>query len=162
MIILLGSDHAGFALRRILAQWLFDRGYAVSEFGATDENAFDYPDAAAAVAERISRGEAPFGVLICGTGIGMAMAANKFPGVRAAVCWDVRSARLSREHNHANVLCVGGRLISAEDAVAILEAFLNEPESQEARHIRRVGKINALGCSSEKLSERKSELQEAK
>ena len=148
MTILLGSDHAGFALRRIIANWLFERGYAVSEFGATDEGAFDYPDAALAVAEKVAAGDAPFGVLICGTGIGMAMTANKIPGIRAAVCWNVKSAELSREHNHANILCLGARLIPVEEALLILEAFLNAPPSEEPRHIRRVKKINEIGCFS--------------
>jgi ribose 5-phosphate isomerase B len=145
MTILLGSDHAGFALRRILAAWLIDRGHAVAEIGATDATAFDYPDAAIEVARRIQRGDAPMGILICGTGIGMSMTANKFKGIRAAVCWNENSARLTREHNHANVLCLGSRLIETDTALAILEAFLSEPESAEPRHVRRVAKIDALG-----------------
>ncbi|MCH8274761.1 MAG: ribose 5-phosphate isomerase B [Armatimonadetes bacterium] len=145
MTFLLGSDHAGFALRRILANWLVDHGYAVSEFGATDESAFDYPDAAVEMSGRFAKGDGTFGVLVCGTGIGMAMAVNKFKGIRAAVCWNEDSARLSRQHTHANVLCLGGRLIPPEEAVKILEVFLSAEASRESRHVRRVGKIDKLG-----------------
>lgn len=151
MTIILGSDHAGFGLRRIFAAHLVDLGYAVREVGATDESAFDYPDAAVDVATRLQRGEADMGVLVCGTGIGMAMTANKFKGIRAATCWSVDSAKLAREHNHANVLCVGARLIEPDLATKILEAFLETPPSKEERHVRRVGKIDALdGCQPSK------------
>lgn len=150
MTIVLGADHAGFALRRILANFLFDRGIAISEVGASGEDAFDYPDAAIEVAHRIVSKEADFGVLVCGTGIGMSITANKFAGIRAAVCWNEESARLCREHNDANILCVGSRLIQPDEAIRILEAFLAQNSSQEARHIRRVAKINALnGCNKE-------------
>ena len=150
MTIVLGADHAGFALRRILANFLFDRGIAISEVGASGEDAFDYPDAAIEVAHRIASKEADFGVLVCGTGIGMSITANKFAGIRAAVCWNEESARLCREHNDANILCVGSRLIQPDEAIRILEAFLAQNSSQEARHVRRVAKINALnGCSKE-------------
>lgn len=143
--VVLGSDHAGFALRRILTTRLVDLGYAVSEYGATDETAYDYPDAAREVARRVSKGEADFGVLICGTGIGMAMAANKCPEIRAAVAWNEESARLTREHNHANVLCLGARLIEPDEAVKILDAFLSAAPSMEPRHVRRVQKLRQLG-----------------
>ena len=145
MTILLGSDHAGFVLRRILADWLVERGYGVAEIGSTGEDAYDYPDAAVELSRRIERGDAEKGVLICGTGIGMAIAANKFKGIRAAVCWSVESARLARQHNHANVLCLGARLIGPDLALEILETFLSTEESRETRHDRRVGKIDALG-----------------
>jgi ribose 5-phosphate isomerase B len=131
MTILLGSDHAGFVLRRILVDWLVERGYGVAEIGATGEDAYDYPDAAIELSRRIERGDAEKGVLICGTGIGMAITANKFKGIRAAVCWSVESARLARQHNHANVLCLGARLIGPELALEILEAFLATDESHK-------------------------------
>lgn len=151
MTIVLGSDHAGFALRRIFAAHLVDGGHAVREVGATDESAYDYPDAAADVATRVQRGEADFGILVCGTGIGMAMTANKFKGIRAATCWSVESAKLAREHNHANILCIGARLIEPDLALQILDAFLETPPSDEERHVRRVGKIDALdGCEPSK------------
>lgn len=148
MTIVLGADHAGFALRRILANYLFDRGIAISEVGASGEDAYDYPDAAIEVAHRVAAHEADLGVLVCGTGIGMSITANKFAGIRAAVCWNEESARLSREHNDANILCVGARLIEPDEGIRILEAFLAQDPSQEPRHVRRVAKINALpGCA---------------
>lgn len=151
MTIVLGADHAGFALRRIFAAHLVDRGHAVREVGATNESAYDYPDAAAEVAKRVQRGEADFGILVCGTGIGMAMTANKFKGIRAATCWSVESAKLAREHNHANILCIGARLIEPDLALQILDAFHETPPSDEERHVRRVGKIDALdGCEPSK------------
>ncbi|MEW5883445.1 MAG: ribose 5-phosphate isomerase B [Armatimonadota bacterium] len=147
MTIVLGSDHAGFALRRIFAAHLVDLGHAVREVGATDESAYDYPDAAAEVAALLQRKEADMGILVCGTGIGMAMTANKFKGIRAATCWSVDAAKLAREHNHANILCIGARLIEPDLAMRILESFLETPPSDEERHARRVGKIDALdGC----------------
>ncbi|MCW5946482.1 MAG: ribose 5-phosphate isomerase B [Fimbriimonadales bacterium] len=145
MTIHLGSDHAGFALRRILANYLIDQGHAVAESGPTDESAFDYPLAAAEVAKRVVKGEADMGVLICGTGIGMAIAANRFAGVRAANCWNEESAKLAREHNHANVLCLGARMIAPDQALSILKVFLAEAPSQEARHLRRVQKLDEIG-----------------
>ncbi len=145
MTIVLGSDHAGYALRRLLAGWLFDQGYAVSEVGATDETAYDYPDAAIQVCRRVLSGEAEMGILICGTGIGMAMTANRFKGIRAAPCWSEESARLARQHNHSNVLCLGARLIKPEDALRILKTFLNEKPSLEERHLRRLSKVDELG-----------------
>lgn len=153
MTIVLGADHAGFALRRIFAAHLVDLGHAVREVGATDESAYDYPDAASEVAIRLQRGEADLGILVCGTGIGMAMTANKFKGIRAATCWSVDSAKLAREHNHANILCVGARLIEPDLALRILDSFLSTPPSDEERHVRRVGKIDALdGCEPSKAS----------
>lgn len=145
MTVLLGSDHAGFALRRILTGWLVEQGNAVAEIGATDESAYDYPDAAVELSRRLQRGDAKFGVLICGTGIGMAMTANKFKGIRAAVCCSVQAAKLAREHNHANVLCLGARTTTPDEALELLKAFLTEPESSEPRHVRRVEKIDARG-----------------
>jgi RpiB/LacA/LacB family sugar-phosphate isomerase len=121
-----------------------ERGYAVAEIGATDESAYDYPDAAAETARRIQSGAAPFGVLICGTGIGMSIAANRFSGVRAAVCCSVEAAKLAREHNHANILCLGARLINPDAAVSLLQAFLDGTESEEPRHLRRVAKLDTV------------------
>lgn len=145
MKIVFGSDHAGFALRRILTSRAIDQGHAVSEVGAQDEQPFDYPDAAVDVAKRVTRGEVDFGVLICGTGIGMSIAANRFRGIRAAVAWNAHTAKLAREHNHANVLCLGARLIEPDKASVIFDAFISEPESKEARHVRRVVKMDEIG-----------------
>ena len=145
MKIVFGSDHAGFALRRILSSRAIDQGHAVSEVGAQDEQPFDYPDAAAEVAKRVQNGDVDFGVLICGTGIGMSIAANRFRGVRAAVVWNENTAKLAREHNHANVLCLGARLIEPDLALKIFDTFLEEHESKETRHIRRVDKMDEIG-----------------
>ncbi|MDQ2987158.1 MAG: RpiB/LacA/LacB family sugar-phosphate isomerase [Armatimonadota bacterium] len=144
MTIIFGSDHAGFPLRRILASRAIDLGYAVSEVGAQDEQPYDYPDAAGELASRIQKGDADLGVLICGTGIGMSIAANRFKGVRAAVAWNERVARLAREHNFANILCLGARLIDSDQAIEIFDAFLHEPVSGETRHARRVAKMDAI------------------
>lgn len=149
MTIFLGADHAGFALRRVLADWLIGRGYAVAEFGATGEAPHDYPDAAYLVADGVASGKASLGVLICGTGIGVSIAANKVEGIRAAVCWNEESAKLAREHNHANIICLGARLISPDSAVNCLDAFLNTEPSTEPRHIRRVEKLNARCAAGE-------------
>jgi len=145
MTIIFGSDHAGFVLRRILSSKAIDQGHAVSEVGAMDEQAYDYPDAAAELCERLLRGEADFGVLICGTGVGMAMAANRFKGIRAAPAWNPEVAKLTRQHNNANVLCLGARLIEPEEATAIFDAFLAEPASEDSRHVRRVAKMDQIG-----------------
>lgn len=145
MTIILGSDHAGFALRRILADHLVANGHAVAEVGATSEGAYDYPLAAQDVATRILRGEGDMGVLICGTGLGMAIAANRFRGIRAADCWNPEVARLAREHNHANVLCLGGRLITPDDAIRILDTFLATGTGPAPRYERRVGQLDKFG-----------------
>lgn len=145
MTIIFGSDHAGFVLRRILSSRAIDQGYAVNEVGAKDEQAYDYPDAAEELCERLLRGEADYGVLICGTGIGMSIAANRFKGIRAAVAWNPEVAKLTRQHNHANALCLGARLIEPDAAVAIFDAFVAEPSSDESRHQRRVAKMDEIG-----------------
>ncbi len=145
MTIIFGSDHAGFVLRRILSSRAIDQGHAVNEVGAMDEQAYDYPDAAVELCERLLRGDADFGVLICGTGVGMAMAANRFKGIRAAPAWSPEVAKLSRQHNNANVLCLGARLIEPELATTIFDAFLAEPASEESRHQRRVAKMDQIG-----------------
>src|SRR6185436_18068996 len=124
-IVGLGADHAGFPLKEDLKAWLIDHGYDVVDFGAQSTESVDYPDYAVAVGTAVVTGKATCGVLVCGTGIGMAMAANKLAGVRAAACSDAFSARMSREHNDANVLALGARF-------------------QEGRHARRVDKIAAL------------------
>jgi len=145
MTIIFGSDHAGFMLRRILSSRAIDQGHAVNEVGAMDEQPYDYPDAAAELCERLLRGEADFGVLICGTGVGMAIAANRFKGIRAAPVCNAEVAKLTRQHNHANVLCLGARLIDPDLAMEIFDAFLAEPSSDESRHQRRVAKMDEIG-----------------
>jgi ribose 5-phosphate isomerase B len=141
--VALGADHAGFALKEELKAWLLARGHPVLDFGTHTAEAVDYPDYAGRVAGAVSAGGAARGVLVCGTGIGMAMAANKVPGVRAAVCLDVEMARMSREHNDANVLALGARLTERGRAVEILEVWLATPFAG-GRHARRVEKLMAL------------------
>lgn len=142
--IVLASDHAGFELKSLMAEELRALGHEVLDLGTDGPGSVDYPDFAAALAEAITAGRADRGVLVCGTGIGIAMAANKYPGIRAAVCHDETSTRLAREHNDANVLALGERLIGSEVAKACLRTFL-ETEFEGGRHARRVAKIDSLG-----------------
>lgn len=141
--IALGADHAGFQLKEALKGWLIEQGYQVVDYGTHSAESVDYPDYAAQVAEAVADQKVEGGVLICGTGIGMAIAANKVPGVRAALCSDLYTARMSREHNDANVLALGGRLMGPEMAVDILRMWL-ETDFAEGRHRRRLDKIGDL------------------
>ncbi len=143
MKIALGSDHAGFELKEDLRAYLADLTVEALDLGAYSPDAVDYPDVAAQVAQKVSRGEVERGLLICGAGIGMSIAANRFPGVRAALCHDSFTARVSREHNDANILVLGGRLIGKGLAREILQIWL-ETEFQGGRHQRRLDKITAL------------------
>src|SRR5574341_1172309 len=122
--IALGADHAGFPLKEDLKVWLIGRGYEVVDCGAQSSESVDYPDYAALVAGAVTAGKAERGVLVCGTGIGMAIAANKVAGIRAAACTDAYTARLSREHNDANVLTLGARITAREAAIEILSTWL--------------------------------------
>ena len=142
-MIALGADHAGWQLKEEIKAWLLGRNVEVTDFGTHSPDPVDYPDYAAQVGEAVASGKAARGVLVCGTGIGMAMAANKVPGVRAAFCPDLFTARMSREHNDANVLTLGGRLTGRELALEIVEMWLRA-EFQSGRHGRRVGKITEL------------------
>src|SRR5580698_10260502 len=146
MRIAIGSDHAGYDLKTLLASSLAAWGYDVLDLGTTSATeAVDYPDYGAAVGRAVVNGDAELGVAVCGSGIGIAMAANKVPGVRAAVVHDVTSGHLAREHNHANVLCLGGRLTGPTVALEALAAWLNAvPES---RHEARIEKLNQLDAA---------------
>ena len=139
-VVALGADHAGFPLKEDLKGWLIAHGYDVVDLGTQSAEAVDYPDYAAAVGVAVTAGKAGRGVLVCGTGIGMAMAANKVPGIRAAGCSDAFTARMSREHNDANVLALGARITGREAAIEILETWL-AAEFAGGRHARRVQKI---------------------
>jgi ribose 5-phosphate isomerase B len=144
MRIALGSDHAGFDLKTVLAKSLTDWGYDTLDLGTENgTDSVDYPDFGAAVGRSVASGQCDLGVAICGTGIGIAIAANKVPGVRAAVVHDVTSAHLAREHNHANVLCLGARLTGTVVAVEALEAWLKATPGL-GRHETRVAKIDEL------------------
>jgi len=141
--IAIGSDHGGFKLKERLAFRLREQGREVHDCGTDSTEPVDYPDFAAAVARRVASGESAWGIVVDGAGIGSCMAANKIPGVRAALCYDISSARNSREHNHANVLTLGAGLIGESLAAQIVEAWLETPWG-EGRHARRVAKITEL------------------
>lgn len=140
MKILMASDHAGFELKELLAERARESGHEVVDLGPLTEDPVDYPDFAHDLARRISAGEAESGVLICGTGIGMAIAANRHPGVRAALCHDAFTAELARRHNNANVLCMGGRTTGSGVAIQMLDIFLATP-FDGGRHALRVQKV---------------------
>ena len=142
--LLIASDHAGFELKEKLKRVLDGMRVAYRDLGVASADPVDYPDQAHALAEAVSRGEAERGLLVCGSGQGMAMAANRHRGVRAALAADEESARLSREHNDANVLALGGRRIDPEKAEKILKVWLETPFAG-GRHAARVAKIDAGG-----------------
>jgi ribose 5-phosphate isomerase B len=138
--IIIGADHAGYALKEVLKTWLTEQGIEVIDAGTDSERSVDYPDFAAQVARAVSNGLFQRGILICGTGVGMSIVANRFIGVRAALCRDEETARLSRMHNDANILVLAARLTEAETAIAILRIWLSTPFEGE-RHQRRLDKI---------------------
>ncbi|MCD6557707.1 MAG: ribose 5-phosphate isomerase B [Candidatus Aenigmarchaeota archaeon] len=142
-MIALGSDHAGFGLKEKIKQYLEKKGLEIKDYGCFSEESVDYPDYAEKVARAVSSNEAEKGILICGTGIGMSIAANKVSGIRAAVCWDEKSAEMSRRHNDANILCIGARLIDQELALKIVDIWLST-DFDGGRHVKRVKKINAI------------------
>lgn len=149
MKIALGSDHAGFGLKAELADALGEMGYDVVDLGPDNGvDSVDYPDYGAAVGRAVTDGRAELGVAVCGSGIGISIAANKVPGVRAALVHDVTTAHLAREHNHANVVCFGSRVTGAVVAREALEAFLRATPG-EGRHVSRVAKLSALDASLE-------------
>lgn len=143
MKVSIASDHAGFDEKQLLVPFLKEQGYEVVDRGPDSADRVDYPDYAELVARDIESGEAERGILICGTGIGMSLAANKCEGIRAANVTMPELAVLSRQHNDANVICISGRFVSDEDNRAIVKAFL-ETEFEGGRHERRVEKIMAL------------------
>jgi ribose 5-phosphate isomerase B len=142
--IIVGSDHAGFDLKERVREWLEQRGFAVEDVGARSPEQVDYPDVAHKVADAVSSGRLKRGLLVCGTGLGVAMAANRHAGVRAAAVWNEETARLAREHNDANVLALGGRTTDPVLAERILDTWLETPFAG-GRHARRVEKIETGG-----------------
>ena len=140
-VIPIGADHAGFALKERLVDELRRLGYQPLDLGTHSTESTDYPDYAHEVAERVEHHDAERGVLLCGTGLGMAYAANRHPGVRAAVAWTPEVARLAREHNDANVLVLPARFVSPEDGVEILKTWL-ATDFAGGRHARRIAKID--------------------
>ena len=143
MRVATGSDHAGYRLKKVLAERLAERGHEVTDLGAHSEDRVDYPDFGAAVGRAVAAGDADIGICVCGSGIGIAMAANKISGVRAAVVHDSVSAALARQHNDANVVCFGQRLIDDGTALGALDAFL-DASFEGGRHVGRVAKLDAL------------------
>jgi ribose 5-phosphate isomerase B len=143
MKIALGSDHAGFELRKRIAERLRALGHEVLDLGCESEESCDYPDYGAKVGRAVATGAAERGIAVCGTGIGIGMAAGKVPGVRAAVVHDRFTAQMSREHNDANVLALGARVLDPRHAVELAELWLTVPFAG-GRHAPRVGKLNAL------------------
>ncbi|HRG96352.1 MAG TPA: ribose 5-phosphate isomerase B [Polyangiaceae bacterium] len=137
----LAADHGGLALKEALKAALLAKGVALVDLGTHTAESVDYPDLAHRAARGILAGEFPRVILVCGTGVGMAMAANRHPGVRAVNCSDTYTASMSRSHNDSNVLALGERVVGPGLALAIVEAWLSTPHSDDARHHRRVGKI---------------------
>jgi len=146
--VALGADHRGFALKEDLKRWLTARGHSVTDCGPASADRVDYPDYAVKVADAVARHRVERGILICSTGIGMSIAANRFPKVRAALCSSVRLARLSREHNDANVLCLGADFVSAAEARRIVGVWLKAgfAGGRHARRVRQLGRVWPVSC----------------
>lgn len=141
--IIVGADHGGVELKNAIKKHLEEMGYEVTDVGTDSTESCDYPVYAHKLCKKIERNEAPMGILVCGTGIGMSMAANKHKGIRAACCSDTFSARLTRLHNDANVLCLGARVVGVGLAFDLVDNFLNA-EFEGGRHIKRVGMISDI------------------
>lgn len=141
MKLAIGSDHAGFRLKKKLIDFFSSKGTELTDFGTNSEESADYPDFAHPVANAVEKGEVDFGILICGSGNGISMAANKHSGIRCAICWNEEIARLARKHNNANILALPARFLKEGEAEKIAYAFFNEP-FEGGRHQKRVEKIN--------------------
>ncbi len=144
MRVCVGSDHAGFALKEIVRKFLAGLGHEVLDVGTHNTEPVDYPDFAEAVGQAVLDGKCERGVLICGSGVGASVAANKIPGIRAGLCHDTYSAHQGVEHDHMNVLVLGGRVIGEEMARELVRAYVNAERSSEERHLRRLGKVAAI------------------
>ena len=140
-MIAIGSDHGGFELKKKLMEHLSERGLEYKDFGTYSSASCDYPVYAKAVANAVASGECDRGIIICGTGIGVSMTANKVRGIRAALCGDCFSTEATRQHNDANVLCMGARVVGEGLALKIADTFLDTPFSNDERHIRRISMI---------------------
>ena len=141
-MIAVGSDHAGYGLKQAVMAHLKERGEEFKDYGTYSEASCDYPDFAEAVSQAIIRGEADKGILICGTGIGISIAANRHKEIRAALCGDCFSAEATRQHNDANILAMGARVVADGLALKIVDTFLDTPFSNGANHVRRIGKLS--------------------
>ena len=137
----IGSDHGGFALKEAIKKHLEERGLESKDFGTYSSASCDYPVYGRAVAKAVAAGECDLGILICGTGIGISITANKVPGVRAALCSDCFSAEATRQHNNANILALGARVLGEGLALKIVDTFLDTPFSNDERHVRRISMI---------------------
>ncbi len=144
MKIAIASDHGGFDCKQVILPVIKELGHEALDLGCFDTASVDYPDYAQAAAKAVSAGECDLGIVVCGTGIGIGIAANKLPGIRCALCTDQLMAQLSREHNNANMLALGGRIIGPELAKAIVVTFLTTPFSGAPRHAARIEKISRL------------------
>jgi ribose 5-phosphate isomerase B len=144
MKVVIGSDHAGFQLKNAMGDLLRSMGNEVLDVGAFNENPSDYPDFAEAVDRAVLEGKAERGVLICGSGVGASVAANKLPGIRAGMCHDTYSAHQGVEHDNINVLVLGSRVVGVALAQDLVRAFMGAKFSNEERHVRRLGKVKAL------------------
>jgi len=136
----MGSDHAGFPLKEKIKDYLLKKGYSVNDYGTHSEEKTDYPDYIHPLSARVSAGEHPVGIIMCGSGNGASMTANKYPGVRSALCWSAVITRLARQHNDANILALPGRFIEEELALELVDIFLNTP-FEGGRHLKRIQKI---------------------
>ncbi len=143
-MIALGCDHAGFELKQFIIKHLEDRGIEYKDYGTYSTDSVDYAVYAEKTARAVAGGECTLGLLFCGTGVGISMAANKVRGIRAACCSDMFSAEMTRRHNDANILCLGGRVVSPEKAIELVDVFLDTPFSGEDRHARRIAQITEL------------------
>lgn len=140
-MIAVGSDHGGFALKQVIMKHLDSRGLEYRDYGTFSPESCDYPDYAKPVAIAVANGDCERGILVCGTGIGVSITANKIPGIRAALCGDCFSAEATRQHNDANILALGARVVGEGLALKIVDTFLDTPFSNDVRHVRRIGKI---------------------
>lgn len=141
-MIALGSDHGGYDLKQVIIGYLKEKGLEYKDYGCMDKNSCDYPDFGRAAAEAVASGECDKGILVCTTGIGISIVANKVKGIRCALCSETLSAKMTRLHNDANMLALGGGFVGPNLALDIVDTFLNTPFSNEEKHIRRVGKID--------------------
>ena len=142
-MIAIGCDHGGFELKEHIVKYLKDKGVDVKDFGVYNEDSVDYPDCAPPVCKAVLSGEAERGILLCGTGIGISIAANKYKGIRAALCSDVYSAKMTKQHNNSNIICLGGRVTGRELAFMIVDAWMNA-EFEGGRHQARIDKIENI------------------
>lgn len=143
MIVAIAGDHGGFALKQRIREHLIERGIKIADLGTDSEESVDYPEFGKACAQAVASGKADRGIVICGTGIGISIAANRIRGIRCGLCTSVEMAELSRKHNNANMLAMGGRITSVEDAIRITDAWL-DAEFEGGRHSRRVDMLDSI------------------